>query len=103
MNRKYIVWLVFISLSISSFGQTNGDWVNIGPTDFPPHLNWQISGVARISQMKFHPTDPNIMYAVNAMGGLFITYDKGLNWTRTGADNLPATRCASVCVDYTND
>lgn len=93
--------LLFISCWASA--QVNGIWKELGPTDFPPHENWQIAGVARISQMKFHPTDPNTLYAVNAMGGLFITNDGGLNWRATGADALPATRCASVCVDHTND
>jgi hypothetical protein len=92
-----IFWTLFAS------AQTNGDWTELGPKDFPPHLNWQLSGVARISQMKFHPSDPNTLYAVNAMGGLFISKDKGEHWVKTGADNLPSSRCASVCIDYTND
>jgi len=92
-----ILWTLFVS------AQTNGDWTELGPKDFPPHLNWQLSGVARISQMKFHPSDPNTLYAVNAMGGLFISKDKGEHWVKTGADNLPPSRCASVCIDYTND
>jgi Bacterial Ig domain/PA14 domain/Secretion system C-terminal sorting domain len=101
--KKILPIILWMLIATTGFAQTSGDWTVLGPKDFPPHLNWQLSGVARISQLKFHPTDPNTLYAVNAMGGLFISKDKGANWLATGADKLPQTRCASVCIDYTND
>jgi len=101
--KKLLLILTLVLGQLSVSAQTSGDFAPLGPKDFPAFINWQVSGVARISQMKFHPTDPNILYAVNAMGGLFISRDKGANWVATGADKLPATRCASVCIDYTND
>lgn len=101
--KKLLLIIQLVSVCILANAQTSGDWTELGPKDFPPHLNWQISGVARISQMKFHPTDPNTLYAVNSMGGIFISRDKGANWTGTGADNLPQTRCSSICIDYVDD
>ena len=102
MRTKLIYSALALLMTISSMAQVNGIWEDIGPFDFPPHENWQIAGVARISQMKFHPTDPKTLYAVNSMGGLFISNDGGENWRTTGIDNLPSTRCASVCIDHTD-
>jgi PKD repeat protein len=54
--------------------------------------------------MKFHPTNPNKMYAVSARGGLFISTNGGANWSiAPGCDNMPMLRLASVCIDHTND
>jgi PKD repeat protein len=54
--------------------------------------------------MKFHPTNPNKMYAISARGGLFITSDAGTSWNVTpGTDFMPSARLASVCIDFTND
>ena len=102
MKKIITLWLS-LALVLNINSQSSGDWTQHGPMDFPMHLNWQIGGVARISQMQFHPTDSNTLYAVNSMGGLFISHNKGTNWVSYGTDKLPQTRCASVCIDYTDD
>jgi photosystem II stability/assembly factor-like uncharacterized protein len=96
--------LLFI---FSSAQSTTGQWTIVGPVKFPVNdggPNGQINGIGRVSQMKFSATNANRAYAVSASGGLWISNDAGLNWSKTGTDNqLPQGSCASVCVDYTNE
>ncbi|MBL0315969.1 MAG: hypothetical protein IPP69_09385 [Flavobacteriales bacterium] len=72
-------------------------------TDFPNQASGQINGACRITQLKFHTTDPNKMYTVTSQGGLFTTADQGLHWTVAPGTEPFTFNCASVCVDYTND
>ena len=94
--------LLFVLLSVQGFAQAN--WSAVLPNLFPTNASGQIHGISRVSQMKFHPTNPNKMYAISARGGLFISTDAGANWTvAPGTDFMPYARMASVCIDYTND
>ncbi|MEN9340344.1 MAG: hypothetical protein RIQ62_1656 [Bacteroidota bacterium] len=80
------------------------NWSAVKPEYFPTNGSGQIHGLSRVSQLKFHPTNANKMYAISARGGLFLTVNGGTSWTvATGTDNMPATRLASVCIDHTND
>ena len=68
-------------------------------TNFPINNSGQINGFCRISQMKFHATDVNKMYAVTGEGGFFTSSDAGTNWAvKAGTENLTGS-CASLCVD----
>lgn len=78
-------------------------WKLTGPIKFPTNKTGQINGMGRVSQIVFHPTNPSIIYAASASGGLFISKDGAKSWVVTGTDKLPDMACASVCVDYTND
>ncbi len=103
--NKITTFLLFIFLtnSFSSPAQT-ASWTPVAPAYFPTNVSGQIHGISRISQMKFHPTDTNKLYAVSARGGLFISSNGGNNWTiAPGCDILPGMRLASVCIDHTND
>lgn len=83
--------------------QNNVGWQPLGPVEYPVNNIGQINGIARVSQIKFHPSDPKTMYAVTSMGGLFISKDEGNNWSPMGTDFIPQARNASVCIDYTDD
>lgn len=62
------------------------------------------SRIGRMVQVKFHPTNPNIVYAVSGSGGLFRSTDHGFTWNVLGTDALPfGYQPASVCIDYTDD
>ncbi|MBK7964216.1 MAG: hypothetical protein IPK10_02090 [Bacteroidetes bacterium] len=103
---KFIVTLIIstsILLSTSLLGQTAASWQPVGPIQFPVNVSGQINGIGRVCQMKFHPTNPQKVYAVSASGGLWISHDGTNNWNRTGSDQLPRTACASICIDPTND
>ncbi len=93
--------LLFISTSIT-YAQPGTSWQLTGPDLFPTNASGQVNGIGRVCQLKFDPVDPLKMYAVSASGGLWISSDSAHTWTKTGTDNLPATPCASLCIDYTN-
>ncbi|MBK9526097.1 MAG: choice-of-anchor J domain-containing protein [Bacteroidetes bacterium] len=95
-------FILIASTILSANAQAN--WSAVLPAKFPTNASGQIHGISRVSQMKWHPTNPNKMYAVSARGGLFISQDAGANWAVTpGTDFMPYSRLASVCIDYTND
>lgn len=102
MNRILSALLLLIAGGIPAAAQL-ANWTTGGLTDFPVNSSVQINGFCRISQLKFHPTDTNKMYAVTPQGGLFTTDDGGDNWTvKAGTENYTGYN-AAICVDYTND
>jgi len=105
MRLKYIFLVAVIGVFTKAPAQSAvGTWSNTGPVLFPVNMTGQVDGMGRVCQLKFHPTNPNKMYAVSASGGLFITEDNGNSWAPThGTEMLPTTACSAVCVDYTND
>lgn len=98
---KKVLYFSFLLFSHFAFAQNN--WQSVGPIQFPVDISGQINGIGRTTQVKFHPSDPQKMYATTASGGLWISNNAGANWTKTGTDALPQGQLASVCVDYTND
>ena len=78
-------------------------WQPVGPIQFPVDISGQINGIGRTCQLKYHPSNPQKMYAVTASAGLWISTDEATTWNKTGSDNLPATSCASICIDFTDD
>ncbi len=103
MKKIFIFYFLAFVFTQVSIGQ-NANWSAILPAKFPTNASGQIHGISRISQLKFHPTNSNKMYAVSARGGLFISNDGGANWTVTpGTDFMSSARFASVCIDHTND
>lgn len=103
--KKYIQSLLLTGIITitGAFAQTPANWQPLGPIQFPTNISGQINGIGRVCQMKFHPTNPQKVYAVSASGGLWISNDGTTTWTGTGTDAIALTACASVCVDYTND
>ncbi len=104
MRKVYsFVLLIFLLNAFDAAAQL-ANWGAISPSFFPTNVSGQIHGISRVSQMKFHPTNSNKMYAVSARGGLFISADGGTSWTVTpGTDKMPYSTFASVCIDFTND
>lgn len=102
-STYYITITIILFLQLFASAQT-ANWSAVLPSKFPTNASGQIHGLSRVSQLKFHPTDPNKMYAVSARGGLFISTDAGANYVvAPGTDNMPSCRLASICIDYTND
>ena len=102
MKTTFRFLLIFLLTASTSSAQSN--WSALLPAQFPTNASGQIHGISRVSQMKFHPTNPNKMYAISARGGLFITSNAGANWNvAPGTDFMPSDRLASVCIDFTND
>lgn len=82
----YQAWEIQRSRLSSAASARNG-WFSIGPTN--------IAG--RILDLKFHPTNPQIVYAGAASGGLWISGDGGDTW-RTTTDALPSLAIGALCV-----
>jgi PKD repeat protein/photosystem II stability/assembly factor-like uncharacterized protein len=101
--KKFLSITISLFFAIIAIAQPGSSWQLTGPNLFPTNASGQVNGIGRVSQLKFHPTNPQKMYAVSASGGLWISNDSSHTWTKTGTDNLPATPCASVCIDYTDD
>jgi photosystem II stability/assembly factor-like uncharacterized protein len=102
--KKYI-HLLFTSLiafcALTLQAQTP-TWTIVGPVLFPEKTIWQVHGIGRISQLKFHPSDANKMYCTSATGGLWHSTDKGLSWNVMGTDQYNYSS-ASIAIDPTND
>lgn len=103
MKKLYVLILVSLCFVLGIQAQSTNNFSAIGPLNLPGNTGWQINGIGRICQIKFHPTNGAKMYAVSAKGGLWTSSDTANTWVKTGTDNLPFTMCASVCIDYTND
>jgi photosystem II stability/assembly factor-like uncharacterized protein len=95
--------LLILALPIAINAQVTSSWKAIGPNIFPVNVSGQINGIGRVCQIKFHPTNSNVMYAVSASGGLWKSDDNAQNWSSLGTDQMPQTACSSVCIDYTDD
>ncbi len=109
-SNSYLItnkWLFCLLLLIAPFlagAQAVGPWSNTGPVQFPVNVSGQVHGMGRVSQLKFHPSNPAKIYAVSASGGLFISTDTGSTWVVTpGTEVFATTSCSAVCIDYTND
>lgn len=99
-----ILFLVFTCILRTITIAQTANWGAYKPNQFPTNVSGQIHGLSRISQLKFHPSNSNKMYAVSARGGLFISNDAGANWqVTTGTDFMASSRLASVCIDHSND
>jgi len=101
--KKHLLIIICLVCYQIGFSQS-ANWSAVLPTKFPTNASGQIHGISRVSQIKFHPSNANKMYAVSARGGLFISTDAGANWlVAPGTDFMASARLASVCIDYTND
>lgn len=105
MRKIFLIIILFAFNSADSFAQL-ANWTPgsvSGYTNFPVNVSGQINGFCRISQMKFHVTDANRLYAVTAEGGFFTSNDAGANWSVRPCTENNTSRFASICIDRTND
>ncbi len=101
-THRYILSIFCALFVLSASAQNFGDWHPIGPVLFPVNKSGQINGIGRITQVKFHPSNPSTMY-VTSVWGLWKSTDTSNTWQLLGTDDFPKATCASVCIDYTND
>jgi len=70
------------------------NWAELGPMK-----NGQ-GGIGRIDAIAFHPTDTNTIYVGCPSGGVWASYNRGLNWQNLNTDQqLPALGVSSIAVD----
>ena len=58
-------------------------------------------GIGRVDVLAFHPTSPNIIFAGSPHGGLFKSFNGGVNWFPIG-DMLASVGVAGIAIDPTN-
>ncbi|MCC6371033.1 MAG: T9SS type A sorting domain-containing protein [Bacteroidia bacterium] len=103
MKKQLQLIVLVLVLGILKSAAQLANWSSVpGGTNFPTNVSGQINGFSRICQMKFHPTNNNIYYAVTAQGGLFITNNQASSWTVAPGTETLNSSCAAICVDYTN-
>ena len=100
MRNNRSLFIIFTIFSLHAAAQS---WKQTGPVNFPVNVSGQINGIGRVTQIKFHPSLPNKLYVTSASGGVFSSNDNGNSWTLMNTDKFPATACASICIDHTND
>ena len=76
-----------------------GNWVPLGPTG--THWHGYFGGAARVSFLRFDPSNSNTMWTFAPSGGLWKTTDGGLNWT-TNTDQLPMIGCTDIAINPLN-
>lgn len=87
----------YSSLSSRAYNHTNGgNWLSYGPDST---IRGEVQG--RVNRIDFHPTDPDIIYAATAGGGLWITEDGGDSW-EPKSDGITVTPLTGVAVNYNN-
>ena len=79
----------------------NGYWTQVGMLKFPFNPSVQTTGLGRISDVAFHPSNNQIIFAVSSSGGLFKTENEAQTW-KAISDTLVALNCASVAVKPDN-
>jgi len=71
-------------------------WTEIGP-----RILGTTNGMGRVNAIAFHPTDENIFFVGVPTGGIWVTYDGGINW-ETYTDELPIRGVSAIKVNYIN-
>ncbi|MGI9192542.1 MAG: T9SS type A sorting domain-containing protein [Chitinophagaceae bacterium] len=99
MKRSLFLFLMVLRFCANAQSPT---WQFTGPSLFPTNISGQINGIGRVCQIKFSPTDSNLVYACSASGGLWKSTNAGLTWSNAGTDYLPVMSTSSVCLDHSN-
>lgn len=102
LNKVLFLSILFLTNHFT-YGQNPANWQPLGPIQFPSNFSGQINGIGRVCQMKFHPVNPQKVYAVSASGGLWISNNGASSWQKTGSDQIALSACSAVSVDFTND
>ena len=100
MIKKTTLLLLLLFIIQKTYAQ-NGYWTQVGMLKFPFNPSVQTTGLGRISDVAFHPTNNQIIYAVSSSGGLFKTDNEAQTW-KAISDTLVALSCASVAVKPDN-
>src|SRR6478609_2237905 len=101
MKKVYYLFLILLGIIVQGNAQTTATFSQVGPVKFPNNPSVQTTGMGRVSQLVYHPTDSNILFAVTASGGIFKSSNEGISW-KPLSDNLPLTSCASLIVNPLN-
>ena len=96
MQIRNILYIVLVSLLCNGISNAQ-NWKEVGPLVFPTNSSGQINGFGRVTQIKFHPSLANVMYATSASGGAYKTIDTGHHWTLLNTDNFAVCNIDQSC------
>ena len=86
-------------LNTAGYYDREEEWVSIGPT---PAVNIYYGNVSsRIVSVKFHPSNPDIIYIAAAYGGVWKSTNGGLNWLPK-TDFEVTLSSGALAIDKTN-
>ncbi|MEO7311226.1 MAG: 3-coathanger stack domain-containing protein [Chitinophagaceae bacterium] len=88
-NRKLLA-----NASPDKVESVGGNWSLVGPT-------LTTSGIGRVDRIAFHPSDPDIIYAGAAGGGLWRTINGGSTWTDITSD-IPCLGISGISINPNN-
>lgn len=98
---KPILSLLFFFSTLVLQAQNLANWTQVGPVKFPDNPSVQTTGMGRVSQLVYHPTDSTTLFAVSASGGVYKSSNEGVSW-KAISDRLPQTACASLAINPLN-
>jgi PKD repeat protein/photosystem II stability/assembly factor-like uncharacterized protein len=75
-----------------------GNWTFIGPASVPGGGG----GAGRATVVRFHPTDPNIIFLCTAGGGLWKSDDGGSSWSSNTDQIAQVLGCTDLAIDANN-
>ncbi|MBU0489128.1 MAG: T9SS type A sorting domain-containing protein [Bacteroidetes bacterium] len=95
-DATYRVWKQLKNAAAKS-NQRTDLWQSLGPFDVPMDMG----GAGRLNCIRFHPTNPNMLYAGAPAGGLWISANGGSTWYTT-TDELGSIGVTDVAVNSIN-
>lgn len=99
--KRLLLFFGCIAASLTTPAQNLDNWTQLGMVKFPDNPSVQTTGMGRVSELVYHPTDSNTLFAVSASGGLWKSSNEAQTW-KSLTDKLPRTACASVCLNKWN-
>ncbi|MBI3449928.1 MAG: hypothetical protein HY049_13560 [Acidobacteria bacterium] len=90
------------TIEAPSSSLTQGQWLAIGPskvTNGQTSPTGDVSG--RVNSIAVHPTDPNIVYACGAQGGVWKSTNAGTTWMAL-TDTLPSLATGAIAISTSN-
>ena len=102
-NQVIDSWNQTIDLEAKSTNKSvSSNWTFVGQPNIPTSRSETFAGMGRVNSITFHPTNPNIIWAGTANGGIWRTSNNGTNWVPTGG-NLPVFGVSDIVVSNSAD
>lgn len=89
----------------TSLNSITANWQPIGPYKRPAALSSNLeyaAGNGLFTSIRIDANDNNKIFAISALGGIWKTNDRGLNWTNLTDYVLPSTQTSDIAVDPTD-
>ncbi len=85
----------------SPAGDSTGNWSPLGPSNWVTTSSGYNPGIGRVNAITADPSNPNILFAAAASGGIWKSEDAGNSWTTT-TDDLAVLGTSDIAIDPTN-